>query len=115
MKKTIAFITALLVTASYSNAVFAAENDSPAETEVSQTEAESEEKEEQVPDAEAAKEVDDIANQQDAPFPDLNENGNSAEDVASLPMNPPEPEQVAPAPQGTEDFKMFDDRDDEPF
>ena len=42
MKKTIAFITALLVTASYGNAVFAAENDSPAETEVSQTEAVSE-------------------------------------------------------------------------
>ena len=46
MKKTIAFITALLVTASYGNAVFAAENDSPAETEVSQTEAVSEEKDE---------------------------------------------------------------------
>lgn len=76
---------------------------------------ESEEKEEQVTDAEAAKAVDDIANQQDAPFPDLGENGNSAEDVASLPMNPPEPEQVATAPQGTGDFKMFDDRDDEPF
>ena len=75
----------------------------------------SEEKEEHVTDVEAAKAVDDIANQQDAPFPDLNENGNSAEDVASLPMNPPEPEQAAPASQGTEDFKMFDDRDDEPF
>ena len=72
--------------------------------------------EEKVTDEEVAKAVDDIANQQDAPFPDLNDNGNSTKDVAPIPMNPPEPVQEVSVPQeNTEGFKMFDDRDDEPF
>lgn len=72
--------------------------------------------EEKVTDEEAAEAVNDIANQQDAPFPDLNDNSNPVEDVAPIPMNPPEPAQEVSAPQeNTEGFKMFDDRDDEPF
>ena len=78
--------------------------------------------EEKITDEEVSQAVDDIANQQDAPFPNIDENDNSSEDVASIPMNPPEPieqqtEEQSPVveqPQ-VDGFKMFDDRDDEPF
>ena len=77
----------------------------------SNEESKSEGNENQITDAEVATAVDDIANQQEAPFPDLENNSTEI----PLPMNPPEPEQEVPIIQGTEDFKMFDDRNDEPF
>ena len=77
------------------------------------TDQKSEESEEevQVTETEVAEAVNDIANQQDAPFPDISDaqempEQNNQQEELPLPMNPPEQ---------TEGFKMFDDRDDEPF